>query len=179
MKELIQITKNVYDVVIIDAPPCKLVTDSIILSTIVDSTILVANSEKTKINDLEEVKKSIDVVGGKIIGAVVNKVKIAGQTYKKSYYYGHAKENDKVELKEREIVDVNELIDGAILKVEENAVNSIDIVEEANSSKEEIQLENNQFSYDITELKKQQEKYLVKMMDTVTDMKIQLNNLES
>ncbi len=59
MKELLAIFKNIYDIVIIDAPPCKLVTDSIILSTIVDSTVLVINSEVTKINDIREVKKAI------------------------------------------------------------------------------------------------------------------------
>ena len=59
MKYLLDVLKNIYDVIIIDAPPCIPVSDSIILSTIVDSTILVAKSEKTKISDIKEVVKNI------------------------------------------------------------------------------------------------------------------------
>ena len=68
MKSLIELLKKVYDVIIIDSPPCQLVTDSVILSTIVDSVILVVNSSKTKIKEILETKKSIKMVGGNLIG---------------------------------------------------------------------------------------------------------------
>ena len=41
-EKLISIYSNAYDIIIIDAPPCKPVTDSLILSTIADATIIVA-----------------------------------------------------------------------------------------------------------------------------------------
>lgn len=113
MKELIAILKNIYDIIIIDAPPCKLVTDSAILSTIVDSTVLVVNSENTKMKDLNEVRKSIETVGGKLIGAILNKKKISGKTYSKSYYYGH-REHTKEEKTDKKEMSVKEVIDEAM-----------------------------------------------------------------
>ncbi len=111
MKELLKLLKNIYDVIVIDAPPCKLVTDSIILSTIVDSTILVANSEKTKMKDFNEVKKSIQMVGGEIIGAILNKKKLEGKTYHNGYYYyGNAEESAKQKKQEKKQISVEKVI---------------------------------------------------------------------
>lgn len=127
MKELLELLKNIYDVIIIDAPPCKLVTDSIVLSTIVDSTILVANSEKTKMKDFNEVRKSIQMVGGEIIGAILNKKKLEGKTYHNGYYYyGNAEESTKQKKQEKKQISVEKVIEeaGPILEnkelVEEN-----------------------------------------------------------
>lgn len=111
MKQLLKLLKNIYDVIVIDAPPCKLVTDSIILSTIVDSTILVANSEKTKMKDFNEVKKSIQMVGGEIIGAILNKKKLEGKTYHNGYYYyGNAEESAKQKKQEKKQISVAKVI---------------------------------------------------------------------
>ena len=176
MKELMTILKNVYDIIIIDAPPCKLVTDSIILSTIVDSTILVADSQNTKIADLSEVKKSIDIVGGKVIGAILNKVKISAKTYGKSYYYGHDEvENDKSEIQEKTIISVSEVINKAIEKLKER---NFDIYFEENEIKEEKinDLTENNNDYIINEIIKNQNQYLQKMANSISDIKVQINN---
>ena len=53
LSELVQMLKCVYDVVIIDGTPCNLVTDSIPVSRIVDSTVLVTECRRTKIEDLK------------------------------------------------------------------------------------------------------------------------------
>ena len=120
MKELIGFLKKMYDIIIVDAPPCRLVTDSMILSTIIDSTVLVVNAGKTKINDLKEVKKSIQTVGGKIIGAILNKKKVSEKTYSTKYYYGHVveKENQE-EIKQEKLKPIDEVIKEAILNVKE------------------------------------------------------------
>lgn len=122
MKELITILKSVYDIIIVDAPPCKLVTDSILLSTIIDSTILVVNAEKTKIKDLKEVIKSIKAVGGEIIGAILNKKKVAKKAYNGNYYYGHGEQKEIEEIKE--MVSVENIVEQAMIKLEEAKVNS-------------------------------------------------------
>lgn len=119
MKDLLMLLKKMYDMIIIDAPPCKLVTDSIILSTIVDSTVLVANAEKTKIQEFNEVKKSIQMVGGEIIGAILNKTRITKKTYEKKYYYGHADPKDRQEMQKKPIYPVEEIIQQAIATIEE------------------------------------------------------------
>ena len=85
---LIRELKTMYDLVIIDGTPCDLVTDSVILSRIVDSTIIVTAYKETKKDNLERVVKNIQNVGGKIAGIVLNKIPVAAKKYSESYYYG-------------------------------------------------------------------------------------------
>lgn len=178
MKELVALLKNIYDIIIIDAPPCKLVSDSIVLSTIVDSTVLVVNAEKTKISDLKEVKKSINIVGGKIIGAILNKIKVSGKTYSKSYYYGHSNKEHTYEMKEKRIITVDEIIDRAIPVLKAKEFN-IFFEEDKRSNKydEESSILNykNETDNNMDKLIKNQDRYLEKVANTVSDIKVQLN----
>ena len=81
-----EVTKN-FDVVIFDGAPCLLVTDSTIISRLVESTILVTSYKYTKIDDLKEAKKRIKRVGGNIAGVVLNRVEISNKKYEEKYYY--------------------------------------------------------------------------------------------
>lgn len=80
--------KEIFDVIILDGTPGMLVTDALILSRIADTTILVASHKKTKKEDLEKVKRSIENVGGKIAGVVLNRKPVKAKEYSTSYYYG-------------------------------------------------------------------------------------------
>lgn len=91
MIKTVEKLKEIYDIVILDGPPIELVTDSIILTRIVDTTVIVAANNETKKENLHKVIGSIQNVGGKIAGIIVNKVAIEGREYKKSYYYGEDK----------------------------------------------------------------------------------------
>lgn len=84
MDELFNKVKGMYDYVIVDTTPLGVVADSQILSSKVDGVILVAFYEKTKKEKLVQCKKLIDQVGGNIIGAIINNVKITKDSY---YYY--------------------------------------------------------------------------------------------
>lgn len=86
--------KEEFDIIVLDGPPIELVTDSIILTRIVDSTIIVAACNETKKDNLHKVISSIRNVGGKIAGIVVNKISIPAKEYKNNYYYGS--ENKKI-----------------------------------------------------------------------------------
>ena len=88
MKELLKELKEMYDLIIIDGTPCDLVTDSIILSRFVDSTVIVTAQKETKKDSLARIVKNIQNVGGKIAGVVVNKMDISAKKYNQSYYYG-------------------------------------------------------------------------------------------
>lgn len=79
--------KENFDIIILDGTPCLLVTDSIILSRIADSTIIVTAHKITKKDGLEKTKKMIENVGGKIAGVVLNKIPVNIQKYKSTYYY--------------------------------------------------------------------------------------------
>jgi len=87
MLQLMEEARNLFDIVIIDSTPSQLVTDSLILARIVDTTIIVAASESTKREDLKRVINNIKNVGGKIAGVVLNKVQISAKKYEQKYYY--------------------------------------------------------------------------------------------
>ena len=87
MVKLIKELKEYYDVVIFDGTPSKIVTDAVILSREVDTTLIVTGHNKTKMDDLKKVQKDIENVGGKIAGVVINSVPIDTKKYASSYYY--------------------------------------------------------------------------------------------
>ena len=79
--------KKHFDYIIMDTPPVGAVTDSQVLSTKVDGTILVVKAGQTKkdvvMNSINEIKK----VNGNIIGTVLNGVEQSKNKY--YYYYGN------------------------------------------------------------------------------------------
>ena len=88
MLHLLEKLKEICDIVIIDGPPTQLVTDSLILTRIADSTVIIAEGNKTKKESLRRIVDNIQKVGGKIAGVVLNKVKLSAKNYEQSYYYG-------------------------------------------------------------------------------------------
>ena len=90
MMKLLDELKGVFDIVIIDGTPCELVTDSIILSRIVDSCIIVAAHKITKKETLNKVIKNIKSVGGNLAGVVLNKVPVS-KKQTQYYYYGESR----------------------------------------------------------------------------------------
>lgn len=96
MIKLLEKLKQAFDIVIIDGTPCELVTDAVILSRIVDATLIVTAHKVTKKDALERVIKNIQNVGGKLTGVVVNKMPISGKKYEKQYYYyGESTNNEE------------------------------------------------------------------------------------
>lgn len=88
MVYLLEQLKQITDIVIIDGTPNELVTDSLILTRLVDSTIIVTASGYTKKDSLQRIITNIKNVGGKIAGVVLNKVPTSSKKYEESYYYG-------------------------------------------------------------------------------------------
>lgn len=87
MVKLLEDLKEVCDIIIIDGTPCELVTDSIILSRIVDSTVIVTAHKETKKDNLEKIVKNIQNVGGHLAGVVINKMPVSAKKYNEKYYY--------------------------------------------------------------------------------------------
>ncbi|MBO5348497.1 MAG: polysaccharide biosynthesis tyrosine autokinase [Clostridia bacterium] len=83
MTKLIDMLKQNFDIVIFDSTPSTLVTDAVVLSSLVETNIIVTEHEKTKMKDLKYVKELIESVGGDIAGIVINK---ASDENIKAYY---------------------------------------------------------------------------------------------
>ncbi len=92
LKELIQLVNNIYDVTIFDGTASLISTDSVIISSYVDSTAIVVKYGQTKREDLETVKKNILNVGGQISGVIINRFPKYSKQYKDMKAY---KESEK------------------------------------------------------------------------------------
>lgn len=91
IEQLLEQLEIMCDIVIIDGSPCALVTDSTILSRIVDTTLVVASHGQTRKDGLHNTVKSIQNVGGNICGIIYNKAPISSKKYSETYYYGSTK----------------------------------------------------------------------------------------
>ena len=102
MKTVIEELKEKYDYVLIDTPPVLPVTDSSVIGSIADGTILLTAWNQITPAMAKEAKTRLEQAGAKILGVVLNKVEVAskgygyGYGYGYYYYYGHEeKENAK------------------------------------------------------------------------------------
>ncbi|MBA4372670.1 MAG: hypothetical protein C0402_07370 [Thermodesulfovibrio sp.] len=75
MKDLLDALSEIYNFVIIDAPPIMGMPDSILLSSFVDGTILVVKAGQTQRNAITSAKQIFENVNGNLLGVVLNGVK--------------------------------------------------------------------------------------------------------
>lgn len=130
MKKVFEALNTQYDIVICDGTPCMLVSDSVILSKIVDTTVIVTANKVTKLDTLQKIKKSIEIVGGNIGGAIINKMNISSKSYQNKYYYGnHNETNFDMDLSnnDNDVILNNQLCinDNIIEDVEDVIINNI------------------------------------------------------
>ncbi|MCB6992243.1 CpsD/CapB family tyrosine-protein kinase [bacterium 210820-DFI.6.37] len=88
-QELLELLRVSYDMVIIDSPPLGSVIDAAVIAPYCDGAVLVIESNATSHRLAVNVKKQLEMADCKILGAVLNKVKIEKSKYYK--YYGEYK----------------------------------------------------------------------------------------
>ena len=76
-----------FDRVILDSPPIVPVTDGVVLSTLVDGTILVVRAFKTTKDLARHALRALVDVGANMAGTVLNAVNLNKSEYKYSHYY--------------------------------------------------------------------------------------------
>lgn len=85
--ELLTLLKKKFDVIILDSAPVTGLSDSLILSSIVDQVVLVSSINHTPKTVLLNAKKTLEGVGAKLAGAVANNVPAKKGGYGGYYYY--------------------------------------------------------------------------------------------
>ena len=83
-KDLIVTLKSKYDIIIFDGAPCNGVTDSVIMATNVDETLIVVRDSRTPKNTLDTARDSLKKVNAHITGVVIN-----GINRKVAKYYSY------------------------------------------------------------------------------------------
>jgi len=87
-ENLLRFLKTKFDIVIIDSPPAIAVADASIISTYVDSTILVASANYTDYRCINDSITNLRNVNANLIGVILNNVNVksSGYSYKYGYY---------------------------------------------------------------------------------------------
>jgi succinoglycan biosynthesis transport protein ExoP len=85
MKAILANLLSRFDYVIFDSPPILAVTDSIILSTQMDSVVLVVNVGQTRRAQLKRALKRLNEMNAKLIGTALNRLSRRNDGY--GYYY--------------------------------------------------------------------------------------------
>ncbi|ATW25946.1 CpsD/CapB family tyrosine-protein kinase [Candidatus Formimonas warabiya] len=89
MDRLLDLLKEQYEVILIDAPPAIAVADPIILAGKCDGVIVVVRAGFTKLNALKETKELLKKAEAPLLGTVLNDSTMNGGNYYKGYrkYY--------------------------------------------------------------------------------------------
>lgn len=90
MSNLIRRLEEVFDAVIIDAPPLLPVTDAAVLAQHVGGIVMVVRSQKLKQQDLAKSLNALKLVGGNLLGIVLNGLPAKGPD---AYSYGYYRQD--------------------------------------------------------------------------------------
>jgi capsular exopolysaccharide synthesis family protein len=88
LNELIQQFQTTYDFIIFDSPPMADVTDAVLISKVVDNTILVGRSGVSTYQALEQAGKVFKNINANVLGLIVNAVDEKKHNYYHYKYYG-------------------------------------------------------------------------------------------
>ena len=84
LRHLVTILRSNFDYIILDSPPLAFFTDGVLLSTVADGVILVAESGKSSRELLRQARRVLHDAGSTILGIVLNNTM---QDSKGAYYY--------------------------------------------------------------------------------------------
>jgi capsular exopolysaccharide synthesis family protein len=88
MKNVITTLGQDFDVVLYDSPPVMGVSDASVMAGLVDRVVLVVDHHKFPPRLALRAKRSLENVGGQLLGTVINNLNIQKEDY---YYYGYGK----------------------------------------------------------------------------------------
>ncbi|MFB5662699.1 CpsD/CapB family tyrosine-protein kinase [Alteribacillus sp. HJP-4] len=86
MEQVINEAKQIYDIIIFDAPPVIPVTDAQVLASACDGCILVVKAGQTDKQDGQKAKELLEKAKANLLGTILNQRKSLNKQY--YYYYG-------------------------------------------------------------------------------------------
>jgi capsular exopolysaccharide synthesis family protein len=90
MKEVLRWLAERYNYVLVDSPPVLAVTDASLLAGQVDGVLLVIRGG-TRVEMAQEAKVRLARVNGRLLGVVLNWLRLSSKDYGYYYYYHHSK----------------------------------------------------------------------------------------
>ncbi|MGD0862578.1 MAG: polysaccharide biosynthesis tyrosine autokinase [Candidatus Limnocylindrales bacterium] len=89
MRTIIERLKSGNDLLIFDSPPLQVVTDSAILSSVLDATLLVIDARHTRRRSVLQGREALTKVGATVLGAVLNRLPAGHRADQADYYDGY------------------------------------------------------------------------------------------
>lgn len=86
MRGLLEAAKAKYDRVILDGPPCLLISDALLVATQVDAVVMVARAGSNSKGALRRAREQLQRINGRVIGAVLNGVEARPGGYYRDQY---------------------------------------------------------------------------------------------
>ncbi len=108
MENLLSEASKRFDIIFIDSPPILGISDSSLLVSKADATILVLQPRRMQLKALKRTKEVIQNAGGSTMGLVMNNVDISGDTqyqYYTSYYAYYSNGQGKVDVSAKGVVE--------------------------------------------------------------------------
>lgn len=97
MRELLETAKAKYSRVLLDGPPCLLISDALVLATQVDATVLVARAANSAKGALRRARDQLQRVNARVIGGILNGVQArAGGYFRQQYREFYEYTSDEV-----------------------------------------------------------------------------------
>jgi len=84
MRQFLKEQRDLFDFIILDCPPALVVADAMALAPLTDAVLVVADAKESDREAVSRLREELEQVGGKVVGAVLNRSK---QATKSSYYY--------------------------------------------------------------------------------------------
>ena len=85
MRAVLAALQEQYDYILIDSPPVLLASDAMLLSTMVDGVVLVANAQRTPRQVVRDARTRLTCARARILGVVLNQLHMRNRDY--AYYY--------------------------------------------------------------------------------------------
>jgi capsular exopolysaccharide synthesis family protein len=87
MRDLVETLKSQFDMVLFDSPPVISVSDAMVLSSLVDSVVLVVRAGAFPSYVSQNAKAQLESVKAKFLGVILNSVDLKRDGYYYRYYY--------------------------------------------------------------------------------------------
>lgn len=89
MQDVVSMLEVDYDIILFDCPPVIGLSDSLIITKYVDTSVIVSAYKTTPTDMLKKSVKALEAVNAKIAGIIFNKVPSSNKGYYNKYYNGY------------------------------------------------------------------------------------------
>lgn len=90
MEKMLEELKPLYDYIIMDTPPVTIVSDTCVIASLADGTLLLVRQHEAEKDGVSKAVKQLQMANAKLLGFVMNGVIDGkGKAYKRKYKYGY------------------------------------------------------------------------------------------